>query len=151
MSNVNYESILGKRLSVDWIDKFSNYRNNSKPHIPNRRSLSELLTTLTELNAIAAAAIMGLRTPKAASGIPTTLYANAQKKFCLMVRSVADESLMACTSFRRSPFMIVMSAVSIAISVPVPIAMPTSACAIAGASLMPSPTIATICFPTATS
>ena len=36
-----------------------------------------------------------------------------------------------------------MSPDSIATSVPVPIAMPTSACASAGASLMPSPTIAT--------
>ena len=35
------------------------------------------------------------------------------------------------------------SAASTATSVPVPIAMPTSACASAGASLMPSPTIAT--------
>ena len=35
-----------------------------------------------------------------------------------------------------------MSAASIATSVPVPMAMPTSACASAGASLMPSPTIA---------
>ena len=31
-----------------------------------------------------------------------------------------------------------------ATSVPVPMAMPTSACASAGASLMPSPTIATV-------
>ena len=36
-----------------------------------------------------------------------------------------------------------MSAESIATSVPLPIAMPTSACISAGASLMPSPTIAT--------
>ena len=39
--------------------------------------------------------------------------------------------------------MSVTSAASMAMSVPVPIAMPTSACASAGASLMPSPTIAT--------
>ena len=37
-----------------------------------------------------------------------------------------------------------MPALSIATSVPVPIAMPTSACASAGASLMPSPAIATM-------
>eukprot|EP01137_Pigoraptor_chileana_P013689 Opistho-2@67492 len=36
-----------------------------------------------------------------------------------------------------------MSAVSMAMSVPLPIAMPTSACASAGESFMPSPTIAT--------
>ncbi|MNC28021.1 hypothetical protein D3C75_762110 [compost metagenome] len=37
-----------------------------------------------------------------------------------------------------------MSAASIATSVPVPMAMPMSAVAKAGASLMPSPTIATL-------
>ena len=45
---------------------------------------------------------------------------------------------------RRSPFTSVTPALSIATSVPVPIAMPTSACASAGASLMPSPAIATM-------
>ena len=40
-----------------------------------------------------------------------------------------------------------MPALSIATSVPVPIAMPTVACASAGASLMPSPAIATRCPP----
>ena len=44
---------------------------------------------------------------------------------------------------RRSPFTSVTPALSIATSVPVPIAMPTSAWASAGASLMPSPAIAT--------
>jgi hypothetical protein len=37
------------------------------------RKRSELLTTLTELNAIAAAANVGLRKPRAASGIPMIL------------------------------------------------------------------------------
>ena len=37
------------------------------------RNRSEFPTTLTELNAIAAAAIAGFRSPAAASGIPTTL------------------------------------------------------------------------------
>ncbi len=39
----------------------------------NRRNLRELLTTLTELNAIAPAAIIGFSMPKAANGIPMTL------------------------------------------------------------------------------
>jgi hypothetical protein len=39
----------------------------------NRFKLSELLTTDTELNAIAAPAIMGLSMPRAAKGIPTVL------------------------------------------------------------------------------
>ena len=45
---------------------------------------------------------------------------------------------------RRSPLTSVTPALSIATSVPVPMAMPTSACASAGASLMPSPAIATL-------
>jgi hypothetical protein len=44
---------------------------------------------------------------------------------------------------RRSPLTTVTPALSIATSVPVPIAMPTSAAASAGASLIPSPAIAT--------
>lgn len=40
---------------------------------PNFLNLSEFPTTLTELNAIAAAAIIGLSNPRDASGIPTTL------------------------------------------------------------------------------
>src|SRR5690606_40310045 len=43
---------------------------------------SELVTTLTELNAIAAPAIHGARKPKAAIGIPAVLYPNAQNRFC---------------------------------------------------------------------
>ena len=55
---------------------------------------------------------------------------------------------MAVTTPRKEPPTSVTSAASIATSVPVPMAMPTSACASAGASLMPSPTIATV-FPSA--
>ena len=50
---------------------------------------------------------------------------------------------MAVTMLRRSPPIRVMSEAAIATSVPVPMAMPRSAWASAGASLMPSPTIAT--------
>src|SRR4028119_38014 len=52
--------------------------------------------------------------------------------------------------FLRSPPIKVMSDAAIATSVPVPMAMPRSAPASAGASLMPSPTIATA-FPDACS
>src|SRR6478609_3048048 len=45
-------------------------------------------TTDTELRAIAAPANHGAKNPKAAIGIPNTLYANAQKRFCLMFRIV---------------------------------------------------------------
>ncbi len=51
---------------------------------------------------------------------------------------------MARATPRRSPLINVTGAAAMATSVPVPIAMPTSACARAGASLMPSPTMATI-------
>ena len=44
----------------------------------------------------------------------------------------------------RSPFIKTISADSIATSIPVPIPMPTSALARAGASFIPSPTMATI-------
>ena len=44
---------------------------------------------------------------------------------------------------RRSPFTSVTPALSIATSVPVPMAIPTCACASAGASLIPSPAMAT--------
>ena len=60
-----------------------------------------------------------------------------------MFRIVARLSRRARTMPRRSPLTSVTPALSIATSVPVPIAIPTSACASAGASLMPSPAIAT--------
>ena len=47
-----------------------------------RRKVSALATTLTLESAIAAPAITGLRYPSAASGMPTTLYTNAQNRPC---------------------------------------------------------------------
>ena len=60
-----------------------------------------------------------------------------------MLPIIARLRRMAFSMPRRSPLRRVMPALSIATSVPVPIAMPTSAAASAGASLMPSPAIAT--------
>ena len=61
-----------------------------------------------------------------------------------MLTSVARPSRSANGSFERSSDISATSAVSSATSVPAtPIAMPTSAAASAGASLMPSPTMAT--------
>ncbi|MNC31937.1 hypothetical protein D3C75_802740 [compost metagenome] len=60
-----------------------------------------------------------------------------------MLRIVAWLSAIAFGTPRRSPDISTTSAASIATSVPVPIASPTSASANAGASLMPSPTKAT--------
>ena len=103
-----------------------------------------------ELKAMAALARIGLSispaagySAPAATGIPITLYMKAQNRFCFVVRIVARDSRMADATLRRSPRMSVTSLASIAISVPVPMAIPTSARDRAGASLMPSPTIAT--------
>src|ERR1035437_6461394 len=75
------------------------------------RSLRELATTDTELNDMAADAIIGLcmgpprinRTP-AAIGMPMILYIKAQKRFCFMVLMVSLLSMMASTSDIRLPF-----------------------------------------------
>ena len=68
---------------------------------------------------------------------------NAKNKFCLMLRIVLRDNRRARTMPRRSPFTSVTPALSIATSVPVPMATPTCAWASAGASLIPSPAIAT--------
>src|SRR6266700_4199785 len=120
------------------------------PFRPKRRNRNELLTTVTDDSAIAAAAKLGAFSRKngmsgdrIAVGIRTTLYAKAQKRFCLMVRSVARDRASAVATLFRLPLTRVISEASIAISVPVPMAMPASACTSAGASLMPSPAKAT--------
>ena len=79
-----------------------------------------------------------------ATGISTMLYANAQNRFWRTVVIVARDRPMAAGTARGSALISVMPAVSMAMSVPVPMAMPTSARARAGASLIPSPTIATV-------
>ena len=62
-----------------------------------------------------------------------------------MLRIVARDSRIAVTRPVSEPDTRVMSLASMATSVPVPMAHPTSAWASAGASLIPSPTIATRC------
>jgi hypothetical protein len=61
-----------------------------------------------------------------------------------MLRIVASESRRARTIPVRSPLIRVTPALSMATSVPDPIAMPMSAAASAGASLTPSPAMATV-------
>ena len=117
-----------------------------------RRSLRALETTETELIAIAAEARTGssrsrshpYRAP-AATGMSRMLYPKAHPSPCLMVRTVRRDRAMAAVMPRRSPPTRVMSEAAMATSVPVPIAMPRSAVASAGASLMPSPTNPTTC------
>ena len=94
---------------------------------------------------MAPAAYMGDNNPSAAIGIPTTLYANAQPRFTRMVLRVRFESFSASNTAARSVRISVMSALETATSVPVPIAMLMSAPTNAAASLMPSPTITTVC------
>ena len=60
-----------------------------------------------------------------------------------MLRMVARLRAMASLTAPRESPMRTMSADSMAISVPAPMAIPTSAVTSAGASLMPSPTIST--------
>ena len=69
-------------------------------------------------------AITGLSSPATASGMAATLYAKAQKRFALIVRSVLRASRIASAAPRRSPETSVRSLASIATSVPVPIAIP---------------------------
>ena len=61
-----------------------------------------------------------------------------------MTRSVARDSATASAAAPRSARMRTISAESAATAVPEPIAIPRSAAARAGASLMPSPTTATV-------
>src|SRR3972149_11179335 len=68
----------------------------------------------------------------------------AKNRFCLMFRIVARLNRRARRMPRRSPLTRVTPALSMATSVPVPMAIPTWACASAGASLIPSPAMATM-------
>ena len=63
-----------------------------------------------------------------------------------MLRKVARLSRIAAGTSDRRLFMSTMSAASMAMSVPAPMAIPMSAEVRAGASLMPSPTMATLPF-----
>ena len=108
-----------------------------------------MVTTHTELSAMAAEAIMGLsrkpsgyRTP-AANGIPITLYINAQNRFSRIMRRVFLDSEIAVGIMATLPPANVSCAVSMAISEPPPRAIETLAFARASASLMPSPHMAT--------
>lgn len=112
--------------------------------LANARNLRLLVTTRTELAAIAAPAIIGVSSPNAARGIAARCTRKSVKRFCLMTRSVRADSRSAVGTVRRSPRTSVMSPASIAAS---------GSCAdghpdVGGSwfhqeSLLPSPTIAT--------
>ena len=105
----------------------------------------------------------GLKTP-AAIGMPKRLYMLANKKLRRILLTVfLDKSRHATTSNKSFlisttsaasatkqtkiqflTFLAITSSIIPATSVPFPMAIPTSACARAGESLIPSPTIATL-------
>ena len=104
-----------------------------------RRSRLALVTTDSDEAAIAAAAIIGeSRIPvngyssPAAMGMPAVLYPNARMRFWRMLRMVALDSRTAVATPASDPDIRVTSAASMATSVPVPMASPTSARARAG-------------------
>ena len=82
--------------------------------------------------------------PATASSRNASLMPSARPMFCHSTACVRWDSAMVSGRRRRSSFMMSTSAASMAVSVPAaPIASPRSERASAGASLMPSPTIAT--------
>src|SRR5699024_2725230 len=108
-----------------------------------------LIATIIVLKLIKMAPTAGLKTipiganTPAANGMTTILYPDAHHKFCTIFLYVfCDKSIIDTTSFGLL-FTRTISAVSIATSVPAPIAIPKSAVARAGASFTPSPVIAT--------
>src|SRR5581483_11290505 len=131
------------RVAVDAALLGAAHRPSSRD-VRKRRRRRLFVTTNREEAAIAAAATIGSSRPATASGMAATLYTNAQKRLPLIVRSVLRARRMASAAARRSPETSVRSDASMATSVPVPIASPRSAWASAGASLTPSPTIATV-------
>jgi hypothetical protein len=80
----------------------------------------------------------------AAIGSKVMLYTNAHAKLNLALRNTVRESLISVSIAHKFDDTNTNFALKMAISEPEPIAIPTSAASRAGASLMPSPTIATI-------
>ena len=112
--------------------------------------MSALTATMKLDPAMVIAAISGRSTrPKAGAKTPaaigraTALYPTAQPRFCFILRTVPRPIRRAMATSRGSERIRTTSAVSTATSVPAPMAIPKSACASAGASLTPSPTMAT--------
>jgi hypothetical protein len=97
------------------------------------------------------AARSGLRKPNAANVTPTPSTAIVPATLKRMMAWVRRAIRIVSTSLDKSLPSRTTSALSRAASVPDPIAMPTLASTSAGASLTPSPTIATECPPVASS
>ena len=78
-----------------------------------------------------------------ATGMAMILYRKAQKRFLVMTLKVRSDILMLSRAFVIPPLMTTMSALSMARSIPEPMAIPISAPLRAAASLMPSPIMRT--------
>ena len=90
-------------------------------------------------------AIRGVIRPWLDRAMPMMFMARAKVMFCLIMVMVVFPIFSSLGRFDRSSVTSTMSAVSMAISVPdSPMAMPMSAWANAGASLIPSPIMATV-------
>jgi hypothetical protein len=111
-----------------------------------------VLRSALALAAVVAAALLALALPYPdqvrvavlIAGVPLALGL-LNSGWVAVLQADLRASRIASAAARRSPETSVRSDASIATSVPVPIASPRSACASAGASLTPSPTIATRC------
>src|SRR3989337_2972440 len=89
-------------------------------------SVAELLTTVSELIAIAPAANIGFISPTAATGIMTVLYMNAQNRLELIFFMVFLLNSTPSATSLKSSLIRTIPPVSFAMSVPLPIAMPMS-------------------------
>ena len=110
----------------------------------NPRSSTELMITITDPELCTIAPATGLRIPVIARIIAMKFRSMEKMIFRLIVLIMVFASFSRKGSPLRLSFMSTMSAASIAISLPIPpIAIPVSAAFRAGASLIPSPIIAT--------
>jgi hypothetical protein len=87
---------------------------------------SAFKTTLILLKLIANDAKIGFNNHRAASGIQIVLYRNAQKRFCLIFLKVFFDSFKLEITFCKLHHVITISELSIAISLPVHIAIERS-------------------------
>ena len=133
------------RLEVTQAERVHHHRDRTKCHRDTRQHrVQEAVTSKDEMKARRHARGAEDRVEcSCCDGNQEHVVKKAQNRFWRMVRIVARLRAIAAATLRGSPRIRVMSDASIATSAPVPIAMPTSAWARAGASLIPSPTIAT--------
>src|SRR3990172_6779329 len=112
------------------------------PLLRNRRSPLKITRRVVPMSA--ATAIQRVAYPDTAAARKPALIASETTTFCRTIDTMRRPNMTASGIFLRSSAISATSAVSIAAGAPAaPIAMPTEARASAGASLIPSPTMAT--------